>query len=159
MVLGRWIFILQFRRAAMGVLSRAWQVIEKPWPTFVDINIIHKELLQLILLGPLIQSDLTSLYDGDVTCSDASETGGACAVAKSLTWSGNSLVGSLNDKRLLPLECPFLIVSLFNGIGGAFRLYDVLGIHPMGRISVEIDKYANRVTRSTWPNVLELHDV
>ena len=159
MVLGRWIFILQFRRAAMGVLSRAWQVIEKPWPSFVDINILRKELLQLIFLGPLIQSDLTSHYDGEVTCSDASESGGACAVATSLTWSGNSLVGSLSDRRLLPIECPFLIVSLFNGIGGAFRLYDVLGIHPVGRISVEIDKYANRVTRSTWPNVLELHDV
>jgi len=41
---------------------------------------------------------------------------------------------------------PVLILSLFNGIGGAFRAYDLAGITPMGRIAVDIDEAANRVT-------------
>jgi hypothetical protein len=32
------------------------------------------------------------------------------------------------------VECPILVVSFFDGIGGAFRLYDVLGVAPSGRI-------------------------
>lgn len=158
-VLGRWIFLLQYRRAAMGVLSRSWQVLEMPWPSVLHIGCVHAELLQLVFMAPLIQTDLRSTFDGEVTCSDASESGGACARSLGLTWSGQSLVGSLSDLRLRGLERPILVVSLFNGIGGAFRLYDVLGIIPQGRISVEIYRPANRVTRTTWPNVIELHDV
>ena len=30
-VLGRWIFVLQFRRAAMGILPRSWEAVERCW--------------------------------------------------------------------------------------------------------------------------------
>eukprot|EP00435_Cladocopium_sp_Y103_P067105 s619_g29.t1 len=123
-----------------------------------QMAIIRAELWGLILLAPLLQADLTADYDNQVTCSDASESGGACAVASSLSWSGCSLVGMKNDLRLQPLEFPLLIVSIFNGISGAFRVYGILGIGPTGRISVDISPTGNRVTRSTWPDVLELHD-
>ena len=111
----------------------------------------------LICLGPLLQADLMATYDGQVTVSDASESGGACAVATGLTWSGRSLVGLRNDLRLAPLDRPLLVISLFNGIGGAFRLYDILGIIPAGRISVDISRTGNRVSRSAWPDMIELH--
>ena len=159
MVLGRWIFILQFRRAGMCTLARSWEVLEKRWPTVKDLEILHTELLTLVFLGPLLQTDLTASYDGEVTVSDASETGGASAVSKGLTWSGRSLVNSKADLRLQPIKVPLLIISLFNGIGGAFRLYDILCLLPEGRISVDISRHGNRVTRTTWPGVLELHDV
>lgn len=58
-----------------------------------------------------------------------------------------------------PIECPIVVLSLFNGIGGAFRMYDVLGISLMGKISVDINRDANRTTRTTWPDVMEYHDV
>lgn len=157
--LGRWVFILQFRRAAMSMLSRSWQVIESRWPTAAQLEILDEELMGLIMLGPLLQTDMTASYDGQVTVSDASETGGACAIATNLTWSGRSLVGMKNDLRLAPLERPFLIISLFNGMGGAFRLYDVLGLIPVGRIAVDISRTGNRVTRSAWPDTIELHDI
>ena len=48
---------------------------------------------------------------------------------------------------------PVLLISLFNGIGGAFRCYDILGVEPLGRIAVELDAAANRVTQRRWPGV------
>eukprot|EP00435_Cladocopium_sp_Y103_P054012 s1016_g17.t1 len=135
-VLGRWIFVLQFRRAAMGVLSRCWRATESPWPRPADKNILLKELMVLVCMGPLLQSDMSSSFDGRVTVSDASETGGAAAVSSSLSWSGRSLITSRKDARLQPLEIPVVVISCFNGIGGAFRLYDILGLSPLGRVSV-----------------------
>ena len=158
-VLGRWVFILQFRRAAMGVLSRSWDAIESLWASPKAKNLMLQELQMLLCLGPILQTDLRCDYDGVVTCSDASETGGAAAQSIGLSWSGQSLVSSLQNPLLRPLEYPFLIISVFNGVGGAFRLYDILGITPLGRISIEISKDANRVTRCTWPGVEELLDV
>jgi hypothetical protein len=53
-----------------------------------------------------------------------------------------------------PTDC----VRWINGIGGAFRIYDVLGIQVLGRISIEILKDANRTTgtdRTAWPDTWE----
>jgi hypothetical protein len=52
-----------------------------------------------------------------------------------------------------------VVISLFNGIRGAFRIYDVLGIAVMGKISIDIFRDANHTTRSTWPEVMEYHNV
>ena len=158
-VLGRWIFLLQFRRAAMGMLSKSWTILEKPWPMRPEVALVHQELMNLICVGPLLQTDLNCDYDEQVTCSDASESGGAGAVSTSLTWSGKSLVGAKIDLRLRPIPCDLLIVSIFNGISGAFRIYDILGLVPTGRIAIDINRFGNRVTRSTWPDTIELHDV
>lgn len=81
-----------------------------------------------VFRATILQQDLTSEYDGQLSCSDASESGGACAISNGLSWSGRSLVGALNDLRLRAVQCPILVVSFFNGLGGAFRLYDVLGL-------------------------------
>ena len=158
-VLGRWVFILQFRRAGMGVLSRAWEAVELAWRRPELTNALLREVQILMCLGPLLQTDLRCEFDGEVTCSDASESGGAAAVASKLTWSGHSLCGQLSDRRNAAVERPILVISLFNGIGGSFRIYDVLGIAVMGRISVEIARDANRACRSAWPDVHELHDI
>ena len=159
LVLGRWVFILQFRRAAMAVLSRAWEAVEATWPKPPQVARFRKEVLALCCLAPLLQTDLLSEYDSAVTCSDASESGGAAAVATGLTWSGRSLKTYWQDVQLRPLQVPLLLISVFNGIGGCFRIYDVLGLAPHGRISIDISAAANRVTRSTWPDVLELHNI
>eukprot|EP00435_Cladocopium_sp_Y103_P046259 s2759_g13.t1 len=158
-ILGRWIFVLQFRRAAMGVLSKSWQVLECKWPSAGQLATLKAELLSLVCLGPILQTDLSTPFDGEVTCSDASETGGAAACSDTLTWSGRSLVSLRNDLRLRAVDCPILIISCFNGIGGAFRLYDILGISPSGRIAVDISRPGNRVTRTVWPDVMEFHDI
>ena len=151
--LGRWIFVLQFRRAAMGCLSRCWESREQWQPTPGQKAILFGELWTVSCLAPLLQTDLMMEYDDKVTCSDASETGGAVAVANGLTWSGRSFVHRHLRADLEPLKQPILVISFFNGIGGSFRIYDILGISVMGRISIEIAKAANRVTRCTWDHV------
>ena len=158
-VLERWVFLLQFRRAGMAFLSRAWDMVSARWPSQALRNTLCSEVQLLMCATPLLQADMRADYDGNVTVSDASETGGAAAVATALTWSGRSFIHSVRDARLLPLECPILVISVFNGIGGAFRIYDVLGIRVHGKISVEILKEANRTTRTTWPDVWEFHDI
>ena len=158
-VLGRWIFILQFRRPGMSVLSRAWEAIKGNWPTSGQGKVLEGELQQLVALAPLLQADLRTPYEGLVTVSDASEKGGAAACSKGLTWSGKSFTNSLVDPRLQPVRANILLISVFNGVGGSFRLYDVLGLVPAGRISIDWCREANRVTRSTWPDAEELHNV
>ena len=52
-----------------------------------------------------------------------------------------------------------LVISAFNGIGGCFRAYDLIGVRPVALISIEIDPAAKRVVRVTWPHCLEVGDV
>jgi len=158
-VLGRWVFILQFRRPAMAVLARAWNALETPWPSVRARNELLKELQMLLCLSTLLQMDMRSDYDELVTCSDASEQGGAAAASSGLSWSGRTLVNTLRDPLAAPIEVPVLVVSAFNGVGAAFRIYDILGVRPLGKISIEISREANRVTRTAWPDVMELLDI
>lgn len=158
-VLGRWIFILQYRRAAMGCLARAWEATETFQPKPAQVEILKKEITMLICLAPLLQTDLTMRYDDVVTCSDASESGGAVARSTGLTWSGRSFVHRGLRQNMEAIPAPILVISCFNGVGGCFRIYDILGVKPLGLVSIEICREANRVTRSTWPHVEELHDI
>ena len=158
-VLGRWVFVLQFRRAAMGVLSRSWEAVEGPWTDRVKRRALCKELQMLLCLAPLLQTDLRCEYDETVSCSDASESGGAAALSMGLSWSGRSLVRAVRDPSRSAIPCPILVVSAFNGVGGAFRIYDILGVRVLGKIAIEIAKDANRTTRCAWPDVEEFHNI
>eukprot|EP00435_Cladocopium_sp_Y103_P041711 s423_g11.t1 len=91
-VLGRWVFILQYRRAAMSILSKAWTALEGRWPTERQRSDLMRELEMILCLGPILQSDMRCEFDEQVTCSDASQTGGAAAASQGLTWSGQTLV-------------------------------------------------------------------
>ena len=119
---------------------------------------MYRELSLLICLIPILQADLTMENDGEVTCSDASESGGAVAKAESLTWSCLSFVGRQLHQELEPVSCPILVISCFNGIGGSFRIYDVLGVRVMGKVTIDNCGEASRVTRTTWPEVEEYPD-
>ena len=158
-VLGRWIFVLQFRRAGMSCLSRAWESLEGIYPRPHQLQTLFHELSMLVCLSALLQTDLSMEYDNEVTCSDASEKGGAVAKADALTWSGKSYVDRGIRMDHDPIDCPILVISCFNGIGGAFRIYDILGVRPLGLISIDISREANRVTRTTWPTVEEYTDI
>ena len=52
-VLGRWMFILQFRRAAMGVFSKSWTAIEANWPKPQEVAVFKQELMTCCCLAPL----------------------------------------------------------------------------------------------------------
>ena len=158
-VLGRWIFVLQFRRPGMAVLSNCWNYIRRSqdrrrwWP------VVQKELAQLVCMVPLLQFDLRTNYSPLVSCSDASEGGGAIASSRSLTSAGMSVGRNLGSSDNGPIAADILVISVFNGIGGALRAYDVAGIKVAGIITLEIDPAAQRVTRKAWPQVIEMGNI
>ena len=158
-ILGRWIFILQYRRVAMSVLSRSWDYFRFPRRKRSLWVLVKKELSHLMSLIPLLQFDLLTTFNPVVTCSDASETGGAVAIAAGLTAAGRELSSRISSPSRDPLDVQLLVISCFNGLGGCFRAYDLVGIRPAAFIAIEIDGAAKRVVRTTWPHVLEVHDI
>ena len=114
-VLGRWVFILQYRRPAMAVLAKCWNYCKEGedrrrwWP------IVRKELTLLLCLVPLLHTDVTTRFVPEVTCSDASQFGGAAATSVSLTSAGHQVANRLRDITMEPVEIPVLVVSAFNG--------------------------------------------
>ena len=158
-VLGRWIFLLQYRRPAMAVLSRSWDYINKTGNRQRAWSVVCAEMSRLLCLSPLLQSDLRTTFSPVITCSDASEKGGAVALATGLSISGASLSSRLSVGDMDPKEIKVLVISAFNGIGGCFRAYDLIGVRPVALISIEIDPAAKRVVRVTWPHCLEVSDV
>ena len=159
---GRWVFGLQFRRPGMAILQHIWKLIagtERVSPMLKQQ--VRMELLQLVCLSPLWHCNLGAPVDDKVMASDASETGGAVASASSLSTEGlDFLQASRKSEADAGSNCaPILVISLFNGIGGAFRCYDIVGITPKGKIAVECDAGANRITSRRWPGTSIINDV
>ena len=158
-VLGRWIFILQYRRVAMSILSQSWDYLTQFNQRRSRWRKVCSELSHLVIMIPLLQFDLLTTFNPVVTCSDASEHGGAVAVGTGLSVSGSELSSRICNPSLEPVNAELLIVSCFNGLGGCFRAYDLVGLRPAALISIEIDAAAKRVVRTTWPHAMEIHDI
>ena len=159
-LLGKWIFILQFRRPGMSMLQDVWTMISgKMKQKKTSVISCRREIFLLIMLCPLFHSNLGASVSKVVTASDASNTGGACVISKNLTDSGWDFFRAMSVQEKSSGAHPILLVSLFNGIGGCFRCYDIAGIEVQGRISIDISKYANRVVSTTWPGTIILLDV
>ena len=157
-ILGRWIFILQYRRPAMSHFEEAWQVIaekrvsRKVWDGM-------KWELAMMCFGPLLcHTWLGAPVESSVTCSDASQTGGAVAVSTELTANGSSFVHHLKPE-FKAKRIPVVLLSLFNGIGGSCRSYDVAGLKVQNIIVCDIHKPANRVTSRRWPEATIEEDI
>ena len=159
---GRWVFALQFRRPAMCVLDSTWKLIGgKSKVTQRLRSEVRRELQSLVFLAPLLGCNLAAQVSQVVMASDASERGGAVGIARSLTAAGRDFceVSRFLDRTAGGDRAPILLISLFNGIGGAFRCYDIAGILPTARIAVEMDEGANRVTLRRWPGTELVKDV
>lgn len=158
-VLGRWVFILQYRRPGMAVLSNSWDYVAEGGRTHKNWKTVQHELSALICLAPLLQTDLRATFSKVVTCTDASHYGGAVAVATSLNTEGQGVTQMLQSEEMQPKDIDILVISAFNGIGGAFRCYDVIGLRPAGLIATEWDRAAQRVNRKAWPRTIEIGDI
>eukprot|EP00438_Fugacium_kawagutii_P001268 Skav224316 [mRNA] locus=scaffold227:472719:474416:+ [translate_table: standard] len=92
------------------------------------------------------------------TCSDASLTGGAVAVSTELDQSGVNFLSSQTHCHA-PEQVPVLLVSLFHGIGGSSRCYDVAGGEVLHTIAADCHGPANRVCSRRWPETVIYLDV
>ena len=122
---------------------------------------VKAEFLALVCMAPVLHCNLGASISEHLICTDASEKAGSIEVAHELTAEGRDFLGGVESKKADIKDTPaeLLLISLFNGIGGAFRAYDLLGVEPAGRIAVELDDAANRVTTRRWPGVTLVKDV
>ena len=152
-IVGRWIHVMQFRRPAMCILSAVWDFIGKSMvKRKALLNAVRRELFGCLGLVPLLHTFLGSKVSDLITASDASSKGGAVGISRTLTSVGEDYVRAVLGTMDYFGEIPVLVISLFNGIGGAFRTYDILGLRPKGLISFDTHSPANRITSRIWPH-------
>ena len=161
-VAGRWIFALQFRRPSMSFLQNTWRFVNGHGPASQQLRQeVKREFLGLVYTAFLHHCFLGASVSPSIVCTDASERGGSVEYANSLEAEGSDFLQASTalESSRATLHCPILVISLFNGIGGCFRCYDIIGVTPAGRIAVDIDDAGNRVTQRRWPGTLLVKDV
>ena len=149
-IAGRWIHVLQFRRPGMVVLEKIWEYITSKGVRADLMMTVRQELFQCLSLVPLLHTFLGADISADITASDASQVGGAVGISRDLTEAGRGFVGSVIGTPPTQ-KAPIMVLSLFNGIGGALRCYDVLGIIPEAILVFDTHPPANRVISRRWP--------
>eukprot|EP00438_Fugacium_kawagutii_P008748 Skav206791 [mRNA] locus=scaffold1990:57640:60174:- [translate_table: standard] len=161
-IVGRWVFILQFRRPAMSFLQHTWDYIaQKVRHSHQTRDLVKGELWSLLCMANTLHCNLGASVLGELVVTDASTTGGAVGCATAVSSEGldflqaTELQETIGEHR----RASILVISLFNGIGGAFRSYDIAGVTPMGRIAIELDDSGNRITLRRWPSTLIIPDV
>ena len=157
-IAGRWVHVLSFRRPGMVVLDAVWKYISAEYSQVQLEDKVRGELLGLCCMSLLWHTNLRAEVSKETTASDASMLGGAVGVSECLTLEGKEFVQADllgGDVEVIPV----LVLSLFNGVGCAFRCYDLCGVTPAVGISYEVNASANRVVAQRWPNVIQEKDV
>eukprot|EP00435_Cladocopium_sp_Y103_P035097 s361_g9.t1 len=156
-IAGRWVHVMQFRRPSMSILEKTWEYVgKKQYKQGIHAE-VRRELFQCLLTIPLLHTHLGAEISPVITASDASTSGGAVGVAHTATDVGvaNGQAALLNHNLGRP--APIMVISLFGGIGGSFRTYDILGLQPTALIHFDIHKPGNRIVSRRWPNA-EIHE-
>eukprot|EP00438_Fugacium_kawagutii_P016495 Skav221151 [mRNA] locus=scaffold2925:171012:174989:+ [translate_table: standard] len=156
-IMGRWVFVLQFRRPAMCHFQRVWECISSE-KAFTVSPEAKTELFTIVWGTCLLHCFLGAQLENGITCSDASMSGGAVAYSEDVSEAGQDLLLS-QEKGCQGTKVPIVIVSLFNGVGGSFRCYDLAGAQILGGLAVEIHKPAQRIMARRWPNVVQWGDI
>lgn len=151
-IAGRWVHVLQFRRPGMGFINA------KKGDKEVSLK-TKRELFSVMCAIPLLHTSLRAEVVNSFWCSDASEKGGAVASATELSSEGKDFLMSAKLASRSLGTAPILVIALFSGIGGTFRIYDILDIIPQGAIAVDVHKPANRIVSRRWPGVKILRDI
>ena len=152
-IAGRWVHVLAFRRPGMVVLDCVWAFISRKKTSRAMEQSVRGELWHCCLLALLLHGDLRAPLSEVTTASDASSTGGAVGFSRELSQAGSDFCRIDRASHGLVPRIPVMVISLFNGIGCAFRCYDLVGV-PEVALSFEISREANRVTSRRWPNVI-----
>lgn len=158
-IVGRWVHLFSFRRPAMVLLDEVWKMQDPGKGKAVNMAKLRAELFGCCLLGMLLHTDLSAQLSSVTTASDASSGGGAVGISRQLTIPGQEFVAADLQPEQGGRLVPVLVVSLFNGIGCAFRCYDLCGIQPQVGVSFEVSAEANRVCSRRWPWVQQFGDV
>ncbi|CAK0802495.1 unnamed protein product, partial [Prorocentrum cordatum] len=152
---GRWVRYLLFRREAMMCFTHLWRFLVKLRGDAKVPRKVREELASALTLLPLLRCDLRVPISGLVTVSDASMQRGAVCRAVRIRPDGVAAARAASRRLVTDFRDEVVLLSLFDGIGGARRALDLLGLAPALFVSAEIDAEAKRVTKYAWPDVLE----
>ena len=122
---------------------------------------VKLELIRMVALVPLAQMNFAARLQTEITCSDASMSGGGICVSSGLSDYGVMAANS-EVRGTIPEEHDFvqvLTVGLFDGIGALRVACDVLGVPMAGHITIEKDPEARRVLEAQFPDSLFWEDV
>ena len=165
-VCGGFVYFCLFRRPLLSALNAVWRFIEgfKAHPPVIRLALPQEvvvELVRFIALVPLARMDFRLVCQGDVTCSDASTTGGGACVSTQLTSYGvaasNATVrGDLPEQHDL---LQVLTIGLFDGVGCLRLACDLLGLAVAGHISVEKEAAGRRVVEAAFGGSIFVEDV
>ena len=161
--MGKFVHVMQFRRPLFCLVERLWTRITKfSAGPLRDKEV--EELLLLISLLPLCYSDLNAVISGQVTASDASESGGG--LTRSTGLSGPGLLGltwTPSAVRGIPLasgECQeIVVIEWFAGIGGLSRSLERLGVVATGTAVCDNSERCLRVLREYLPGCEQWKDI
>ena len=138
-VAGRWVHVMSFRRPGMIMLDKTWQFIGAGRSGIALEQDVRGELFQCCITSLMLHTNLRSAISETTTASDASSTGGAVGASRELSVSGSEFCDMDTRFSSLVVKAPILVISLFNGVGCAFRCYDLIGVQPLVGFSFEID--------------------
>ena len=165
-VCGGLVYFTMFRRPLLGSLNSVWQHIESfnrvgaPYRQKIPGD-CRLEVLRFLGALPLAALDFRLPMHPQVTCSDASMSGGGICASVAPTLLGSvisqgSLRGELAESRG---DLSILVVGLFDGLGALRVAVDLLGVPVIGYVSVEKQAAARRVVESHFPDVVVFEDV
>ena len=164
-VCGGWVYFSMFRRPLLGCLNAVWLFIESFNQSKANKRALPAqckfEILRFLSLIPLARLDFRLPMRGEVTCSDASSSGGGICVSKGLTPLGTLASEGLlrGEQRESQQDHKILSIGLFDGIGALRVALDLCGAPVLGHISIEKSAEASRVVENHFPGSLFVSDV
>eukprot|EP00438_Fugacium_kawagutii_P010590 Skav221627 [mRNA] locus=scaffold4037:51236:58385:+ [translate_table: standard] len=164
-VCGGLVYVAMFRRALLGSLNAVWKHImsfdHQQSQYKVTPMECQLEVIRFLGLLPLARLDFRLDVASQVTCSDASSSGGGICVSSGLSGVGE-LVASGHLRGEVPEpqgEKAVLSIGLFDGISALRVALDVLGVKVIGHVSVECQEAARRVVESHYPGSILVNNV
>ena len=163
---GGLVYVAMFRRPLLGGLNAIWEFISsfEGYPPVCRLPIpfvVKLEVVRFLSLFPLAMMNFRPNFDGNVTASDASSSGGGITVSRSLTAFGEEASQGLLRGDVPGTECAsqILTIGLFDGIAALRVAVDSLGVMSAGHVSVECSSSARRIVESYFPEVITVTDV
>ncbi|CAK0811641.1 unnamed protein product, partial [Prorocentrum cordatum] len=158
-LLGRWVRAHCFRRPLAASFAYTWKWLNDPrCGGRFSVSVIE-DLLMCLALSGLCVADMRLDVDHLVTASDASEAAGAVVHSAGLTERGRVVAGRRQRPANAACEEETALITVFDGIGGGRRAFEILGLVPAVQLSFEVDPQAVRVARRAYPGTQHLGDV
>lgn len=161
--LGKFVHIMQFRRPLFSMVEHLWKRVVR----FSGGPLTGKEVMEidvLLCLLPLCYCNLRAGISGQVTASDASESGGGLVRSVGLAGPGmRNLIPKATGLKGIPLQDgdrkEIVVIEWFAGIGGLTRSLERLGIVASGTAVCDQDEHCLRVLREFIPGATQWRDI